>query len=554
MKNEELVNATIKALTEGVVRKRTKKTETKKVEEKETSLVSSYDFKNDKTNPIWIVGTVTSNGKTYKVNAKVFLEGSEFGIDNGPISKLWIQGTDEKDYKPVVNYDRGWDIEPSEENKALYNEIMKLLVDFRNANPYEVDETQEPKTESIDYLKAAKQINDISTEEIVKNLVKNNDCDKRLRDIAKMYDGLSKYKNKLELDDDKYIELDNKAEKIIAELAGVDLLDLEESKKIEETVRFTAYGKTYYEMTEEEYDNKSDEEIQNIIIDTADQATEEEGHTVETDEVEILFESKEIKTESYNNDELKELLNKGEILKVGQTQFKIDNGEVYFNDPSWTFGWDKHNGLSNVDELVNHLSNLQSDKYKITVEPKEKKEKTSDEMYELTKNTKVKDWYKDTFPSDELGNNINPNITFYDVFETLDHYKDIYELLGVDDSAIRERVFYGLDDMIDEPHGYSYEQWQLASKTTESKEIKTESKDVIDVEEDISKTFNPSFDAFVNNFGKIYIIKDKYDKLYKVYKEDKLGINDYIYYADNKEQILGLLDGAIKANNGVFNK
>ena len=84
----------------------------------------------------------------------------------------------------------------------------------------------------------------------------------------------------------------------------------------------------------------------------------------------------------------------------------------------------------------------------------------------------------------------------------------------------------------------------------ESKERKTESEDVIDVEEDISKTF----DAFVNNFGKIYIIKDKYDKLYKVYKEDKLGIDDYIYYADNKEQILGLLDGAIKANNGVFNK
>ena len=289
MKNEELVNATIKALTEGVVRKRTKKTETKKVEEKETSLVSSYDFKNDKTNPIWIVGTVTSNGKTYKVNAKVFLEGSEFGIDNGPISKLWIQGTDEKDYKPVVNYDRGWDIEPSEENKALYNEIMKLLVDFRNANPYEVDETQEPKTESVDYKSAAKQINDISTEEIVNNLVKEPNCDERLKDIAEKYQALSKVDTKL--DDDKYIELDNEAEKIIAELANVDLL---ENKKIEETVRFTAYGKTYYEMSEEEYDNKSDEEIQNIIIDTADQATEEEGRTVETDEVEILFENKSL--------------------------------------------------------------------------------------------------------------------------------------------------------------------------------------------------------------------------------------------------------------------
>ena len=543
MKSNELENATIKALTEGF-----KKTKSKKIEKVESSS-DKFSLKVDKRDNAWIIGNATIDGKNYEINAKVFDKGSDYGIDKGPISKLWIKDTTSNE-RCIVNYDRSWDVEPTDENKEVYNKVLNAVIDFRKANPIDVKE-ECVKTESIDYKGATKKINDISTEEIVNDLVKDSSCDKRLKDIAEKYKALAKLNTKL--DDDKYMELDNEAEKIISELAGVDLLDLEESKKVEEVVRFTAYGKTYYEMSEDEYDNKSDEEIQATIEDTANQATEEEGHTVETDEVEILFESKEIKTESYNNDELKELLSKGEILKVGQTQFKIDNGEVYFNDPSWTFGWDKHNGLSNVDELVNHLSNLQSDKYKITVEPKEKKEKTSDEMYELTKNTKVKDWYKDTFPDDELGNDINPNITFYDVFETLDHYKDIYELLGVDDSAIRERVFYGLDDMIDEPHGYSYEQWQLASKTTESKEIKTES-DTINVEDDISETFNPSYKAFENNFGKIYIVKDKYDKLYKVYKEDKLNLDDYIYYADSKDQIIGFLDGAIKANNGIFNK
>lgn len=464
MKSNELENATIKTLTEGF-----KKTKSKKIEKVESSS-DKFSLKVDKRDNAWIIGNATIDGKNYEINAKVFDKGSDYGIDKGPISKLWIKDTTSNE-RCIVNYDRNWDVKPTNENVEVYKKIVKAVVDFRKANPIDVKE------------------------ECVKT----------------------------------------------------------ESKKVEEVVKFTAYGKTYYEMSEDEYDNKSNEEIQATIEDTANQATEEEGHTVETDEVEILFESKEVKTESYSNDELKELLNNGEILKVGQTQFKIDNGKVYFNDPSWTFGWDKHNGLSNVDELVNHLSNLQSDKYKITVEPKEKKEKTSDEMYELTKNTKVKDWYKDTFPSDELGDNINPDITFYDVFETLDHYKDIYELLGVDDSAVRERVFYGLDDMLDEPHGYSYEQWQLASKTTESKEIKTES-DTINVEDDISETFNPSYKAFENNFGKIYIVKDKYDKLYKVYKEDKLNLDDYIYYADNKDQIIGFLDGAIKANNGIFNK
>ena len=91
------------------------------------------------------------------------------------------------------------------------------------------------------------------------------------------------------------------------------------------------------------------------------------------------------------------------------------------------------------------------------------------------------------------------------------------------------------------------------SKKIEGKEIKTES-DTINIKDDISETFNPSYKAFENNFGKIYIVKDKYDKLYKVYKENKLNLDDYIYYADNNDQIIGFLDGAIKANNGIFNK
>lgn len=193
-----------------------------------TGDIEEYSLRNDRENPVWIVGSVVCNGKQYSISGKVYLEGSKFGIDNGPISKLWIKDMEKS--KVIVNYDRGWDVKPTDENKDLYEAIMKLLVDYREKNPYEVTESKKVKTESIDYLKAAKQINDISTEEIVKNLAKNNDCDKRLRDIAKMYDGLSKYKNKLKLDDDKYIELDNKAEKIIAELAGVDLLDLENVK------------------------------------------------------------------------------------------------------------------------------------------------------------------------------------------------------------------------------------------------------------------------------------------------------------------------------------
>lgn len=183
-------------------------------------------------------------------------------------------------------------------------------------------------------------------------------------------------------------------------------------------------------------------------------------------------ESKEVKTEAYSKDELKELLNNGEILKVGQANFKFENGQVWFYDPSITFGWEnKHPRLKTIDDLVNHLDKLQSNKYKINVVSKDAKEKSGEEMYDLLKATNVKNWYKDTFPQDELADEINDSITFYDVFNALDNHKDIYNLLGVGDSVVRERVFNALDDILDEPEGYSYEQWTL----TEGKEIKIES-------------------------------------------------------------------------------
>lgn len=61
----------------------------------------------------WAEGTVGP----YRWEAKVYEEGSEFGINGGRISKLTIW--DEKKRREsnllaacIVNYDRGWDIKP----------------------------------------------------------------------------------------------------------------------------------------------------------------------------------------------------------------------------------------------------------------------------------------------------------------------------------------------------------------------------------------------------------------------------------------------------------
>lgn len=67
---------------------------------------------------MWTSGK--SNG--FKWEIQHFDEPSRFGIDGGRISKLWIQRISNNEI--MANYSRGWDIEPSEEVKALYNDII----------------------------------------------------------------------------------------------------------------------------------------------------------------------------------------------------------------------------------------------------------------------------------------------------------------------------------------------------------------------------------------------------------------------------------------------
>lgn len=57
---------------------------------------------------------------------KAYDEGSVFGINNGKISKLQININDET----VVSYDRGWDIEPDENDPAVMVAYYILLESY----------------------------------------------------------------------------------------------------------------------------------------------------------------------------------------------------------------------------------------------------------------------------------------------------------------------------------------------------------------------------------------------------------------------------------------
>jgi|9_EtaG_2_1085328.scaffolds.fasta_scaffold44561_3 hypothetical protein len=71
----------------------------------------------------------------------------------------------------------------------------------------------------------------------------------------------------------------------------------------------------------------------------------------------------------------------------------------------------------------------------------------------------IKDTYIKRFPTDELGTEIKSNVTFNDLFNTLDHYQCPYRLIGVDDSLVRERCFTLLAEIMQCDYNYIYYQW-----------------------------------------------------------------------------------------------
>lgn len=72
----------------------------------------------------WVQGKINlANGNAFEFCAKVYDEGSQYGINKGRVSKLHIR----LGRMTIVNYDRGWDVKPAPEYKPIYKALMKKL-------------------------------------------------------------------------------------------------------------------------------------------------------------------------------------------------------------------------------------------------------------------------------------------------------------------------------------------------------------------------------------------------------------------------------------------
>ena len=68
----------------------------------------------------WVQGEVGM----YSFDAKLFNERSMYGIEGGRVSKLAMHSMLGS---LVVHYDRGWDVEPSEDIMEYFDAVMELL-------------------------------------------------------------------------------------------------------------------------------------------------------------------------------------------------------------------------------------------------------------------------------------------------------------------------------------------------------------------------------------------------------------------------------------------
>ena len=72
----------------------------------------------------------------------------------------------------------------------------------------------------------------------------------------------------------------------------------------------------------------------------------------------------------------------------------------------------------------------------------------------------IREWYIAEYPSDELGSKIG-GLTFRDLVEGMNRGEDVYSLLGVGDSVVREHVFAELAKLLQVDYDMVYDKWLL---------------------------------------------------------------------------------------------
>ena len=76
----------------------------------------------------------------------------------------------------------------------------------------------------------------------------------------------------------------------------------------------------------------------------------------------------------------------------------------------------------------------------------------------------IREWYMEKYPSDELGPELAEELSFDSFYKGMQDGKCVYEMFGVGDSIIRERVFSELSDRLHVDYDVIYRLWHDGPK------------------------------------------------------------------------------------------
>jgi hypothetical protein len=81
----------------------------------------------------------------------------------------------------------------------------------------------------------------------------------------------------------------------------------------------------------------------------------------------------------------------------------------------------------------------------------------------VSEDIKIKDWYTKEYSSDEMGKELNDDSTFKDLENAIFKGNNVYSVLGVSDSVLRERAFAKLSKINNKEGQWAYNNWLMYS-------------------------------------------------------------------------------------------
>lgn len=150
------------------------------------------------------------------------------------------------------------------------------------------------------------------------------------------------------------------------------------------------------------------------------------------------------------------------------------------------------------------------------------------EDFDPTLDLRVKPKFKERFPEEgSFIDQIPEDLTFRKVMDALNNEEDIYDVIGVNDSVVREEIFILLSDLLDIEYDEIYQLWLHGPKKDKANENFTMKKEDIN-EEDTFEELIPEEDEDVE---KMYDVISYYDDKLKGI-EDSITSNDWSVITD----------------------